>query len=131
MYNTFAVSTNPRTMNNCYLQVGNGRDYPEVYYRPSEEPSRVFRDILNYVHANSDYTGDTLLNRSNFINIFPFVYFDLTKQPTDIKDGSTKLTFKYTLSGATATDYSVYALVLYEQDVEMRKTDGKLILRSM
>ena len=63
--------------------------------------------------------------------IFPFIYFDPTKQPIDIKDGITKLTFKYTLSAATNNPYSVYALVLYEQDVEMRKTDGKLILRSM
>ena len=131
LYNTFAVSTDPRTMTNCHLEVGNGREYPEVHYKPNEEPTRVFRDVLNYVHANSDYSGDTLLNRSNLTNLFPFVYFDLTKQPTDIKDGSTKLTFKYTLSGRTATDYSVYALVLYEQDVEMKKTDGKLILRSM
>ena len=131
LYNTFAVSTDPRSIDNCYLQVGNGKEYPEVHYRPSTEPTRVFRDVMNYVHANSDYTGDTLLNRSNFANIFPFIYFDLTKQPTDIKDGSTKLTFKYTLSGTTTTNYSVYALVLYEQDVEMRKTDGKLILRSM
>lgn len=130
LYNTFAV-TNNRRMNNCYLQVGNGKEYPEVHYTPREEPTRVFRDVLNYVHANNDYAGDTLLNRANFSDIFPFVYFDLTKQPTDIKDGSTKLTFKYTLSGATDADYSVYALVLYEQDVEMRKTDGKLILRSM
>ena len=131
LYNTFAVSTDPRTMTDCYLEVGNGKEYPEVHYRPSEEPSRVFRDVLRYVHANNDYTGDTLLNRANFTNIFPFVYFDLTKQPTDIKDGSTKLTFKYKLSGGTTTDYSVYALVLYQQDVEMKKTDGKLILRSM
>ena len=131
LYNTFAVSTNPRTMTECYLEVGNGKEYPEVHYRPSEEPSRIFRDVLRYVHANNDYTGDTLLNRANFTNIFPFVYFDLTKQPTDIKDGSTKLTFKYKLSGTTDTDYSVYALVLYQQDVEMKKTDGKLILRSM
>ena len=86
---------------------------------------------MNYVHANNDYSGDTLINRANFINIFPFVYFDLTKQPTDIKDGSTKLTFKYTLSDTTATNYSAYALVLYEQDVEMRKTNDKVILRSM
>ena len=49
----------------------------------------------------------------------------------DIKDGMTQLTFKYTLSAATNAPYSVYALVLYEQDVEMRKTDGRLILRSM
>ena len=60
-----------------------------------------------------------------------FIYFDLTKQQTDIRDGMTKLTFKYTLSGATATAYSVYALVLYEQDVEMKEIDKKLVLRSM
>ena len=115
-----------------YLEVGNGKEYPEVHFRPNEAPTRVFRDVLKYVHANSDYAGNTLLNRAaNFGSIFPFIYFDLTKQPKDIKDGMTKLTFKYTLSGGTNAPYSVYALVLYEQDVEMRKTDGKLILRSM
>ena len=86
---------------------------------------------MKYVHANSEYSDDTLLNRANFGSIFPFIYFDLTKKSTDIKDGMTKLTFKYSLSAATNAAYSVYALVLYEQDVEMRKTDGKLILRSM
>ena len=131
MYNTFAVSTNPCTMNYCYLEVGNGKDYPEIHYKPSEEPTRVFRDVLKYVKGNNDYTGDTLLNRNNFVNLFPFIYFDLTKQPMDIKDGSTKLTFKYQLSEGANTDYNIYALVLYEQDVEMRKTDRKLILRSM
>ena len=130
LYNTFSVANN-RTLQSCYLEVGNGIEYPEVHYRPHEAPTRVFRDVMKYVHANSDYAGDTLLNRANFNSIFPFIYFDLTKQPKDIKDGMTKLTFKYTLSGATNAAYSVYALVLYEQDVEMRKTDGKLILRSM
>ena len=131
LYNTFSVSTDPRTLDSCHLEVGNGKDYPEIHYKPSEEPTRVFRDVMKYVHANSEYAHDTLLNTSNFSSLFPFIYFDLTKQPTDIKDGMTKLTFKYTLSGATATNYSVYALVLYEQDVEIRKADGKLTLRSM
>jgi len=45
-----------------------------------------------------------------FGSIFPLVYFDLTKQKMDIKDGTTKLTFKYKLSGTTTTDYSIYAL---------------------
>ena len=48
----------------------------------------------------------------------------------DIKDGTTKLTFKYELSGATATAYSVYAITLYEHDVELQQKDGKLLLRS-
>ena len=114
-----------------YLEVGNGNDYPRVHYKPSTESTRVFRDVLKYVHANNDYAGSTLLNRANFSTLFPFVYFDLTKQPTDIKDGMTKLEFQYTLSGAPNAGYRVYAIVMYEQDVEMRKTDGKLTLRSM
>ena len=130
LYNTFSVSTDPRTLTSCHLEVGTGREYPQLAYKPSTEPTRVFRDVLRYVHANSRFVSDTLLNRANFINLFPFIYFDLTKQPTDIKDGMTKLTFKYELSGATAAAYSVYSLILSEQDIEIRKTDGKLTLRS-
>ena len=48
----------------------------------------------------------------------------------DIKDGTIKMTFKYELSGTTATAFSVYALTLYEQDVELNQKGGKIILRS-
>ena len=129
-YNTFNVSTDPRTLTSCYLEVGNGKRYPEVQYKPTEEPTRVFRDVLKYVHANSEYSDDTLLNRSNFGSIFSLIHFDLTKQPKDVRDGMTKLSFHYELSGATATAYSCYALVLNEQDVELKMIDNKLILRS-
>ena len=37
-----------------------------------------------------------------------------------------KLTFRYELSGTTATAYSVYALTLYEQDVELQQRDVKI-----
>ena len=130
LYNTFNVVNN-RKLNSCHLEVGNGIEYPEVHFKPHEEPTRVFRDVMKYVHANSDYAGDTLLNRANFGSIFPFIYFDLTKQKTDIRDGMTKLTFKYSLNAPTNAAYSVYALVLYEQDVEMKMIDKKLVLRSM
>ena len=42
---------------------------------------------MSYIYANNDYQGGTLLNTSNFITLFPFVYFDLTKQKVDMKDG--------------------------------------------
>ena len=130
LYNTFNV-VNDQTLNSCYLEVGTGREYPQLTYKPNTESTRVFRDVLRYVHANSFFGSDTLLNRSNFNNIFPFIYFDLTKQPTDIKDGMTKLNFHYELSGATNNTYKIHSLVLYEQDIEIRKTDGKVVLRSM
>ena len=74
--------------------------------------TRVFRDVLKYVHKNNEYGEGSLLNKSNFSTLFPFLYFDLTKQKMDIKDGTTKLTFKYELSGTTAAAYSIYALTL-------------------
>ena len=129
LYNTFSVSTDPRTLQNCFLEVGNGNEYPEIHYTPSTDLTRVYRDVLKFVHANNEYNQGTLLNISNFQAIFPFLYFDLTKQKQDIKDGMTKLTFRYELSGTTATAYSVYALTLYEEEAELSQQNGKLLYR--
>ena len=121
-YNTFSVSTNQRTLNRCYLEVGNGNEYPRVHYKPTEDPSRVFRDVMKYVNANNDFQGGTLLSISNFKSLYP-------KQKMDIKDGVTKLSFHFELSGATATDYIIYGIVLSEQEAEIEKEGGKLLLR--
>ena len=129
LYNTFSVSTDPRTLDQCYLEVGNGNEYPHLKYEPTLDPSRVFRDVMKYANANNDLQGGTLLNISNFKNLYPFIYFDLTKQRTDLKDGNTKLSFHYTLSGTTATDYTIYGIVLSEKDAEIDKESGKLLLR--
>ena len=48
---------------------------------------------MSYVYANDDSQGGTLLNISNFKTLYPFVYFDLTKQKMDVKVGVTKLSF--------------------------------------
>ena len=130
LYNTFSVSTDPRTLSNCHLEVGNGNEYLEIHYTPTTEMTRLCRDVLTYVHKNNEYGEGSLLNKSNFSTLFPFLYFDLTKQEMDIKDGTTKQTFKCELSGTTATAYSIYALTLYEQEVELIQKDGKIILRS-
>ena len=129
LYNTFSVSTDPRTLINCHLEVGNGQEYPEIHYTPSTDLSRVYRDVLKYVHKINEYNEGSLLNISNFQTLFPFLYFDLTKQKTDIKDGTTKLTFRYELSGTTTTAYSIYALTLYEQEAELIQQNGKLLFR--
>ena len=70
LYNTFSVSTNPQTLNRCYLEVGNGNEYPRIHYKPTEDPSRVFRDAMKYVNANNDLQGGTLLSISNFKSLF-------------------------------------------------------------
>jgi len=85
---------------------------------------------ISRLSSHSQYFRESAHNRSNFRTIFPLVYFDLTKQKMDIKDGTTNLTFKYKLSGATTTDHSIYAVTLYKQDVELKKIDDKIVLRT-
>ena len=89
LYNTFSVANN-RTLTNCHLVVENGNEYPEIQYTPSTDMTRVYRDVLKYVHKNNEYGESSLLTRSNFSTIFPFVYFDHTKQKLDMKDGTQK-----------------------------------------
>ena len=129
MYNTFLVDDN-RTLASCQLEIGNGNYYPETDYQPSTEMSRIYRDVIKYVHGVNDYNGGTLLDINNFEAIFPFIYFDLQNQKKDLKDGTTKLNFKYQLSAATANDYIVYALVLHEQDMEIYQSSGKVMFRA-
>ena len=129
LYNTFNLPNNAN-ISRCYLEVGNGNEYPDIAFKPATDPSRVFREVMGYVYANNDFQGGTLLNRSNFENLFPFVYFDLTKQKMDIKDGVTKLSFHYELSANPDADYNIYALVLHEREAEIEQQSGKLLLRA-
>lgn len=97
MYNTFGLPNNAN-ISRCYLEAGNGNEYPDIHFQPSTDLSRVYRNVMSYVYANNDFQGGTLLSRANFESLFPFVCFDLTKQKMDIKDGLTKLSFHYELT---------------------------------
>ena len=135
LYNTFDLTVDTATPNNnrfltqCHLEIGNGNEYPHIKYEPKLDPSRVFRDVMKYVNANNDLQGGTLLNISNFKNLYSFIYFDLTKQKTDLKDGNTKLSFHYTLNNTARGDYTIFGIVLSEKDAEIDKESGKLLLR--
>ena len=129
LYNTFSLPNNAN-ISRCHLEVGNGNEYPDIHFKPATNPSRVFREVMGYVYANNDFQGGTLLNRSNFENLFPFIYFDLTKQKMDLKDGVTKLSFHYELSANPNANYNIYTLVLHERTAEIEQQSGKLLLRA-
>ena len=125
LYDTFNVRNN-KTIESCYIEVGNGNKYPENAYYPQTEISRIFRDIHRYSIGENEYQmGGTLLNRYNFQSLFPFLYFDLRNQDEGIKDGITKLDFHYNLSGSINDDYVIYALILHEEDIEIYNESGK------
>lgn len=72
----------------------------------------------------STNTPDPVKLRHN-ISIF---VFRSDNAENDIRDGITQLMFKCELSGITSTKYTVYALVLNEQEMKLRNENSKLIL---
>ena len=103
LYQTFNVANN-RKLTRCYLKA-NENVYPNIHYKPSTEPSRVFRDVIKY--------GDgTLLNRNNFESLFPFIHFELPNLEDKVK-----LSFHYELSGEPNADYTIFAIVLHEKNL--------------
>ena len=103
LYQTFNVANN-RKLRRCYLKA-NDNVYPNIHYKPSTEPSRVFRDVMSYGVG-------TLLNRSNYESLFPFIHFELP----NLED-SLKLSFRYELSGEPNADYTIFAIVLHEKNL--------------
>ena len=101
LYQTFNVANN-RKLTRCYIQA-NEKVIPNIHYKPSTVPSRVFRDVMSF-------SNGTLLNRDNFETLFPFIYFKLP----NLED-KTKLSFHYELSGETNADYTIFAIVLHEK----------------
>ena len=46
LYNTFNITNNVNntTLEQCYLELGNGNEYPRIKYEPRLDPSRVFQE---------------------------------------------------------------------------------------
>ena len=130
IYDTFGNLPNNADVSRCYLEVGNGNEYPDFAYKPSTDLTRVFRGLMEYVHANNDFQGGTILDMTSYKKVYPIIYFDLTKQKMDIKDGVTKLAFHFELSANPNNNYNFYALVLHEREAEIEQQSGKLLLRA-
>ena len=130
IYDTFGNLPANADVSRCHLEVGNGNEYPDFHYRPSTDLTRVFRGLLEYVHANNDFQGGTILDMGSYKKVYPIIYFDLTNLKRDIKDGVTKLAFHFELTANPDANNIIYALVLHEREAEIKQEDGKLLLRA-
>ena len=108
------------TLATCRLECGNGVFYPELDY-DSESQSRIFSDLMNYSWKKNDYNTGTQLNIANFKRLYGLIYFDLSYQPEQITRDPKQVVLKYHVNQASAADFYVYAIVLYEEDIIVDK----------
>ena len=111
----------------CRLEYGNGVFYPELEY-DTESKTRIYYDLMNYSWQKNDYNTGTQLNITNFSNLYPMLYFDLTYQTEQVSRDPKQLNIRFRLSQAAAADFRVHAIVLYEEDVVVDKVGDQLVI---
>lgn len=64
----------------------------------------------------------------NFSSIYPILYFNLTYKEEEVSRDPKQLNIKFRLSEASAADFRVHAIVLYENDVVVDKVGDQLVI---
>ena len=91
---------------------------------------RIYRDVINYVHKQNDKNTGSLLIRDNFDKLFGILYFNLTYKSDSITADPKQIVLRYKFSSAPAADsnYKVYAIILYEEEVRMDPTGNQILI---
>ena len=115
---TFGISNigGNRGYARAQLEINNSMFYPQLEMTSTEE-SRLYRALMSYSSAYNDFLSGSIIDRTNFKNLFGILYFDLKNQEDDVKDSVVSLTFRYQLTGAPAGNYTLNALVLHEKEI--------------
>ena len=128
---TFGISNigGNRGYARAQLEINNSMFYPQLEMTSAEE-SRLYRTLMSYSSAYNDFLSGSIIDRTNFKNLFGVLYFDLRNQEDDVKDSVVSLTFRYQLTGAPAGNYTLNLLVLHEKEIELYTSSGKLLIKA-
>ena len=113
------------TLSSCRLEVGNGIFYPETEYTGI---ARIYDDVINYYYKQNNKTTGSLLNRSNFYQLFGFIHFNLEYKREEVTQDPKQITLALKLTAQPANNIRVYAIVLYEETVEINTIGNELVI---
>ena len=111
------------------LEMNNSMFYPQLEFSSTKE-SRLYRALMSYSSAYNDFLSGSIIDRTNFKNLFGLLYFDLRNQEDDVKDSFVSLTFRYQLTGVPAGDYILNELILHEKEIELFSSSGKVLVKA-
>ena len=91
---------------------------------------RIYRDVITYVHKQSDKNTGSLLTKDNFDKLFGFLYFNLTYKSESITADPKQIVLRYKLSSApvAGSNYKVYAIILYEEEVRIDPVGNEILI---
>lgn len=66
------------------------------------------------------------MNILNYESLYPLIYFDLRSDKSNLTNDPQKLIFHYRLNQAAAANYTIYAIVMSEEEIIVDKVGGEI-----
>ena len=129
LFNTYNIA-NAQTFTDPQLELSNGVFYPQDRLHPSTEIAKTYHTLMKYQTGHNKYISNPPIDLKSFQNLYGMLYFDLRYQEMELKSGSTKLELRYTLSGNPNATYSLYNLILHQEEISVDVKNGKAVLRA-
>ena len=112
----------------CRLQSSASEFYPELDYTPDFK-ERILQDAIEFCYRRNDYNSGTQLSVLNYATLYPLIYFDLRADKSNLTNNPQQLVFHYRLNEvADAQDYTIYAVVLHEEEIVVDKVGGEIVV---
>ena len=84
---------------------------------------------MNFRYRKNVYNSGVQLQIANFSLFYPVIYFDLRSAKEGFTGDPKNLTFHYKLNkAANAHDYTIYAVVLNEEDFVLKQIGIELVV---
>ena len=124
-YNSFEINTNVDKIINAYIVINDNRYIPITPFNCVTQPIIPYNELLKYMTKNNQ-------RESNFIDFelfktnYMILYFNIIDNITQsLRDSFCKIQFKYILKSEPTNEYTIYSLLLYEDQYKISLINGK------
>ena len=129
VFNTYNIA-NARTITSAQLELSNGVFYPETVRNPTTQMVKLHRELTEYNKGFNDHLTGSTIDLKTFKDLYGILYFDLTHQEPEVKEGETKLELNFQLNDTPNAEYKIYALILNEEEISVDVKSGNVVLRT-
>ena len=84
--------------------------------------------MIEFRYRKNDYNTGTQLNVVKYSTLYLLIYFDLRPDKSNLTNDPQQLVFHYRLNeAANAQPYTIYAVVLNEEEIMVDKVGGEIV----
>ena len=122
---SFQIDTNSMAIVNATIVINDNIYVPMTPYNCSTRSIQAYNELLKYLN-DKNKRESTFIDYELFKTKYMILYFDLKKSITNtLRNSYCKIEFKYILKDEMASEYTIYSLMLHEDQYKISLINGK------